>query len=183
MKHKNDILPFLRRALLTGVEHLGIQRSATEILVILYLEKQKNNPALSIKEIVEKSNLSLSSVSVLCSRLEIEGILIRHSDDSSLGRGRRKILYEFAIGIDGLLALGTNKYIRDVGRICRDIKLYLKQNESDDNVHNELLSRLRNEICSFLEHSRVAIESTTSMFEKESQGEIDLKEKIVEGAI
>lgn len=183
MKIENNIHPFLKRALELSIEHLGIQRSATDILLVLFLEKQNNNPALSIREIVQRSTLSLSSVSVLCSRLEIEGILMRRSDNSSQGRGRRRILYEFAIGIDELLAVGISKYMKEIGRICRDIKLFKKQNVDTDISQNDILNRLESEICTFFsEHSRLASESSHLWIGIESNDEIDLNGRIVEGA-
>lgn len=183
MHAENDIPPILRRTFVASIEYLGIQRSATDILSILYLEKHKNQSALSINEIKKKSSLSLSSISVLCSRMEAEGILIRRTDDSGMGRGRRKILYEFAMSMDELLILGMRKYIHEIGRICRDIRLHQKQNVSDDGLYKELLDKLETEICLFFsENSRLANETNPLWLGNKSNDDVDLKEKIVEGA-
>ncbi|MFW9787741.1 MAG: MarR family transcriptional regulator [Candidatus Thorarchaeota archaeon] len=180
MQVESGYLAFVKRALGVSIEHLGIQRSATDILFILYIEKHETQSALSIRDIVRKSGLSLSSVSVLCSRLEALGILNRRSDDSSSGRGRRRILYELSMSIDELMTLGISKYIQEVGRICRDIKNFQRQN-SPDGETKELLDRLENEICSFLsEHRRIVSDASSLWFDDESKDEIDLKEKIVE---
>ncbi|MFW9806535.1 MAG: MarR family transcriptional regulator [Candidatus Thorarchaeota archaeon] len=184
MQTENDFPPILRRTLIASIEYLGIQRSAIDILFVLYLEKLKNQPSLSISEIVQKSGLSLSSVSSLCSRLEAEGILTSRNDDSRAGRGRRKILYEFNMGLDELLKLGIRKYLREVGRICRDIKMRQKKHESDDGIHKDLLNCLEAEICSFLSGTiHIASEISPQWIEAEINEDVDLDKKLVESAI
>jgi DNA-binding MarR family transcriptional regulator len=164
MHSRNDIYPLLRRALLLSIQSLGIQQSATDILFTLYLEKHTNQSALPNKEIAEKTGLSLSSVSALCSRLESEGILIKQSDDSSTGRGRRKILYELNMGINEILTLGLRKYVQEAARICRDAKSQNIQNNQENKKLRNLHSVLENEMCSFIYENCQFVADTDSIW-------------------
>ena len=184
MSINNDIRPVLRRVFALSIQYLGIQQSATDILAILYLEKHMNESALSIKEIMRRTGLSLSSVSVLCTRLDAEGILEKRTDDSGIGRGRRKILYEFNMNLDDLFTLVLGKYIQEASRICRDIKSYQKQNSSKDVGFKVVLENLEAEICSFVtEHSRLSSEISTLWYPNESKDKIDLDDKVIESAL
>ena len=181
MNTDNDTPPFLRKLLAISTQYLGVQQSATDILVILYLERYKNEAALSIKDIMNKSGLSLSSVSVLCSRLEAEGILNRRADVSSEGRGRKRILYEFSISINDLLKIGLRKYMQEVERVYRDIKLYQKQNDDADTTFNEMVARLESEVVFFYsESSQLTPKNGETWSRIVPKSDINPKENVIE---
>lgn len=184
MQTNNDTFFLLKRVLAVSVQYLGIQSSATDVLSILYLARLEDQTALPIKEIVRRTGLSLSSVSVLCSRLEAEGILHKHTDDSGMSRGRRRILYEFIMSMDELLVYVMRKYLQDIGRVYREIKLHQIHDIEDDNSFKELLTKLENAVCSFLtDGGRLARGNDSLWYIPPSKDDLDLKEKLSENTL
>jgi DNA-binding transcriptional regulator GbsR (MarR family) len=184
MQTNNDAYFLLKRVLAVSVQYLGIQSSATDVLSILYLARLEDQTALPIKEIVRRTGLSLSSVSVLCSRLEAEGILHKHTDDSGASRGRRRILYEFIMSIDDLLVYVMRKYLQDIGRVHREIKLHQIQDMKDDDIFKELLTKLENAVRSFLTNKGRLVSGNESLwYGPPSKDDLDLKEKLSESTL
>ncbi|MHA1909789.1 MAG: winged helix-turn-helix transcriptional regulator [Candidatus Thorarchaeota archaeon] len=104
---------------------IGLQRTAGSILAALYADECEGKSRLSVSELSERTGLSLSTVSSICSQLETLGITMKQSDDSQNGRGRRKSVVSLRFGIDGLLRLGMTRHIDEVSRNLRDIELVL----------------------------------------------------------
>lgn len=152
---ENEIHPPIRRALEVCVQIMGIQRSAANILAVLYSKRNQAQNQLSSREISERTGLSISSVSVLCSQLESMGILARNSDGSGTTRGRRRGLYALEVGIEDMLSFGIRKQIQDVRRVYRELRVHSKSMRPSSEIDNKILDRAEVEVASFLsEHAQ-----------------------------
>ncbi len=150
-----EINPPIRRALEVCAQIMGIQRSAANILGVLYSERNQSQRMLSTREISTMTGLSASSVSILCSQLESMGILARHSDNSGASRGRRRSLYALEVGIDEMFSFGIRKQIQDVRRVYRELRVHRKSVLASSENYSKVLNRAEVEVASFLsEHAQ-----------------------------
>ncbi|MFW9849584.1 MAG: MarR family transcriptional regulator [Candidatus Thorarchaeota archaeon] len=142
----NDSDIHIDRLFQTAAQWIGLQRTAGTILAALYSESSQDEK-LSVSDICDKTGLSISTVSSICSHLETLGIIVRQSEDQQQGRGRRKTVLSLRVGIDGLLRQGMNRYLEEISRILRDIESTM---ESSDFETGNSIQRALSEITLFL---------------------------------
>jgi len=131
-----------------GAQWLGLQRTAGTVLTILY--RGESSQGLSVNEISLATELSLSTVSSVCSQLESLGILMRRSNSNQQGRGRRKAIFVMCVGIHDMLKMGIRRRMDQVGRISRDLDQILIDLKHGNPNEYAKVARAADEISIFL---------------------------------
>jgi DNA-binding transcriptional regulator GbsR (MarR family) len=148
--NRRNINTQINKVLQIGTEWLGLQRTSSHVLGILYKKGLYSTAGLSIKSLVQESGLSQSTVSSICSNLESLDIIVKRTNGGQLGRGRKSAQYSMAIGIDELLRRGLNKCLERVDRVSKNIDQILTNISLHDNVTLALIAKAADEINQFL---------------------------------
>jgi DNA-binding transcriptional regulator GbsR (MarR family) len=140
----------INKILQIGTDWLGLQRTAANILAVLYKKGLVSTSGLSIKDIANESGLSPSTVSSICSNLESLDIIVKHSNGGKQGRGRKSSAYSMTIGIDELLRRGVSKSFERVHRVSRTVDQILASLTTHDSSTLALIAKAADEINQFL---------------------------------
>ena len=148
--NKRNINTQINKVLQIGTEWLGLQRTASHLIGILYKKGLYSTSGLSIKNLVQESGLSQSTVSSICANLESLDIIVKRTNGGQQGRGRKSAQYSMAIGIDELLRRGLNTCLERVDRVSKNIDQILANISLHDNVTLALIAKAADEINQFL---------------------------------
>lgn len=146
----NDVNYQIHRILRVCVEWLGLQGTTVKVLTTFYSERFDANNSLSINNLSRITQLSQSTVSSICSQLELLGILEKRLDDTQKTKGRRRIIFCLRLGLGDLLKLGLSKNIRLVHSILSDIQQVRTMTETTDLENEVKVDQVLKEVSRFL---------------------------------
>ncbi len=149
-KSRKHLNTQISKVLQIGSEWLGLQRTAGNVLYILYRQGLFSADGLSAKELSEMTGLSQSTVSSVCSSLESLDIITRRTDNNQSHRGRKKSVYVMAMGLDDLLRKGIQRNLDQVNKVSKNIDEILVNMNLEDSSSIALLAKVADEINLFL---------------------------------
>ena len=109
------------RLLATGTPWVGLPRATSQVVSALYLHKCEHGGPLGQQEICDITHLSSSTVSMILSQLEANGVVDRFIDNSYKSKGRRRLLFYLELELDDLLFRGIKKVRTELQRILGDL--------------------------------------------------------------